>query len=233
MTNATGSQKADIADPRPHRPDCKLVIGIVRGGVVGCVFIRGGGWSCHGCIDDRAAQIAHHLEAVATHRRILWIGQLDDTQRRSAARRARRLDTPGRITASRRGAPALMLAEANLTPRTRALRPRPTVRAIAEFIDALRHGPPVRRVDWDQTWRPEPEPRTSEAGVRAGMGRFDQWLEAVRAAGFEPGYPLPPGVSDAEAAARIQEMLEDVREGAKAARAAWAGGHMDSAQHVS
>jgi len=232
MIPSTGSQKADIADPRPHRPDCKLVIGIVRGGVVGCVFIRGGGWSCPGCIDDRVAQIAHHLATVAAHRRVLWIGELGDTQRRSAARQARRLETPGRVTASRHGAPALMLAEANLTPRTRALRARPAVFAIAQFINALRYGPPVRRVDWDQTWRPEPEPRVSEAGVRAGMGRFDQWVDAVRAAGFEPGYPLPPGVSDAEAAARIQEMLEDIREGSKAARAVWATGHMDRTQHM-
>ncbi len=204
-----GSQNGDI---RSHNRTCKLIIGYVRRGTVGSMFIRAGGWACPGCLDERLHAIACHLEAVVTTR-ALWLGELDDKQRRSASRQALRLPRAGRITASRYSAPALMLCEANLTPRTLALRPAPSRRAAQRWIDAVRDGPIVKRADWDQSWRPPAQSKASEAGVRAGMGPHDLWTQAVEAAGFRPGHPVPAGISDVEAAAAIEEQLEALRDG--------------------
>jgi len=212
-----GSRKSDI---RPHRPRCKLAVGIVKRGNVGCMFIRVGGWDCAGCIDEKLEVVADHLARVVTTR-ILWLGELDEKQRRAASRLAQRLPQAGRITATRYTAPILMLSEANITPRSKILRPALSLRAALGFIEQARDGPMVKRLDWDRTWRPPAESRNTDTGIRAGMGPHDLWERAVELAGFRPGYPLPAGISDIEAAAAIEEELEDLREGNDKTKDPW------------
>lgn len=211
----TGSRKADIASDdlaatRPHIAACKIAVGFVRRGVVGAMFIRAGGWHCFGCVDEKAAAILEHLERVVDAP-VLWLGELDSNARRSAARQARRLPRAGRVTASRIGADALVLAEANLTPRARLLRPAPTTRAVTSFIDHLRDGPTPKRVDWGDSWRPTADVRSSDPAVRAGMGPADLWAQAVEAAGFRTGVREVTGLSDVEIAEAIEGELDRLR----------------------
>jgi hypothetical protein len=215
-----GSRKCDIdpgdpppGDDRPDRPShlttCRLAIGLVRAGTIGAMFVAAGGWTCPGCAHDKVDAIYARLNDVVDSP-LVWCGEIKDAHRRAAARQAQRLPRAGRVVALRHAAPALVLAEGNLTPRTRALRPRPARRGILEFVDTLLDGPTPKRVDWSDTWRPQADKRTADPAVRAGMGPADLWAAAVEAAGFQTGIRVT-GRSDVEIAAAIDVQLEVLR----------------------
>lgn len=177
-------------------------------------FFHGGGWTCPRCTHDRATTIAAQLDDLTTLTPTLYFGELTLPARDAALRQARRLANatltePGRIMATRDAATCLLLADANLTPRTGILNPFPRALAIAHFTDSLEQGPRVRRVTSSTPWRITPDTTSTLGGVRVGTSTPDLIDDAIRAAGYQPDIPstdAPP-----EVAANIAFHLEQLK----------------------
>jgi len=200
---------SDEPDEPAHVPNCKLAVTFVRASALGSIFIRAGGWPCPGCAEEKSDAILEQLAAVVDTP-ALWLGELTSAERNAANRQARRYEDAGRVVATRHGAPCLMLASANLTPRSRALRPVLARRGITTFVTELRDGPTPKRVDWADSWRPQPEKRRADPAVRAGMGPIDLVNQAIANLGFRTGVAIP-GLSDIEIAEAVDAELGRLR----------------------
>ncbi|MFW6088044.1 MAG: hypothetical protein ACODAG_12615 [Myxococcota bacterium] len=211
MTN----RKAELCpddDAPAHRTGCWVVIGNVdRNGVPRRLLVRGGGWSCPGCANDKLAQLRADLDHVTSRRKILWYGELDDPARSAASRLARKRRHSGRLTITRVDAPALVLSDTNLTPRTRRLSPHRTPVAVELILYDLEDGPLVRRLRFAGSWLVDPDIRPHRGGCRFGVSAPEVIDKAIRAAGFEPDEPT--GLDPPVAAARIASELDDLRSG--------------------
>lgn len=199
----------DLDPPRPHQRFCWAAVGYIdRTGTPRRLLIRAGGWSCPGCVDHAVALIADNLTSLTPP--ILWFGLLEDRQKPSAARQARRVGAQGRFMASRVDSPAVLVCDRNITPRTGSLTPSRADVAIVLLYDVLVSGPRIRRVDWSESWRPVAEPRKHAGGVRFGVATPDLMDQAIREAGLEPD--LPSGLDPLIAAARVADAIEALRE---------------------
>lgn len=204
-------QESDIPD---HKWGCGGIIGWVdRTGTPRGFFKWMGGWGCPRCTWERVEDLDRHLrKTVVTP--IAYRGELPtESAARSAAQQARRISEArgrdvGRVLVRRSDASYLLLASANLTPRSRQARPTVSLRGVEWLVDRLATSS-VKQVTVKGAWQRAKVSHSHAGGIRVEPTSAEIFNEAVRAAGYEVG--IPSGVDPAIVAAKISLHIERLR----------------------
>lgn len=158
-------------------------------------------WGCDECAERKVEEMIAQIKYVNGGAEV-FAGTLATGKQWASRTRTAQREGVGFLGVKRHGGESLLIAGA-------ALRGRGWELALIPFAELHKAilSRPVRRVDWCREWRPQPEERESKALYRVHVGSMRRAAEVMEAAGVDQTTGVVPGLSPAETAARLEELL--------------------------